>query len=119
MTNWIHRFLNPHCPHCIDEYDRRMVCDTCEVLKQQLAVANNEIHRLLDTITAKPEPEPAREPVKMTLPNKNIPWSVRRQMLEQEDREKAKIMRSAPQPVTTEDLEKELDIAAAQREIEH
>jgi hypothetical protein len=47
---------------------------------------------------------------------KNIPWNVRRQMLEREDRERAKLMKAAPKPESVEDLEKELDLASTQRE---
>jgi hypothetical protein len=118
MSNWFHRFFNPHCRHCAEERQESKVCPTCEVLRTQLDVVIHHNNKLMDRFLEKPTPEPAKEPVPMSLP-RNIPWSVRRQMLEQEDREKAKIMRSAPQPVTTEDLEKELDIASAQREIEH
>lgn len=118
MTNWIHRLLNPHCPHCIEEDERNMVCPTCEVLKQQLDVANTECHNLLNRLTAKPEPEPIKEPPQVTMP-RSIPWSVRRQMLEAEDRERARLMREAPKPASTEELEKELEIAQEQREAGH
>ena len=114
-SNWFHRLLNPHCPHCVEEYEKDLVCPSCEILKQQLDVANLEIRRLLDKILEKPEPEPVREPPQITIP-RNIPWSVRRQMLEAEDREKARLMKEAPKPVSTEDLEKELNIAATERE---
>lgn len=118
MSNWFHRFLNPHCPHCLDEDKENKVCSSCEILKQQLELMTLQNNKLLDRLTAKPEPEPIREPPQITPP-RNIPWSVRRQMLEAEDREKARLMREAPKPVTTEELEKELDIATAQREVEH
>jgi len=119
MSNWIHRLLNPHCPHCAEEYERDMVCPSCEILKQQLDVANLEIRRLLDKILEKPQPESIKPPPEITPP-RNVPWSVRRQMLEAEDREKARLMREAPKPtVSTEELEKELNIAAAARETEH
>lgn len=119
MSNWFHRFLNPHCPHCIEERQDSKVCPSCETLKEQLDRANYENDKLLDRILVKPTIETIKEPSKIQIPTKSIPWGVRRQMLEAEDREKAKLMREAPKPVSTEDLEKELDIASAQRELEH
>lgn len=118
MTNFFHKLLNPHCPHCHDEAIENKVCSSCEILKAQLERLTYENQKLLDRILEKPTPEPVREPPQVTIP-RNIPWNVRRQMLEAEDREKARLMREAPKPITTEDLEKELDIATAQREVEH
>jgi hypothetical protein len=118
MSNWFHRFLNPHCPHCVEEKHEEKVCPSCEILRTQVDRLLYENNRLLDRILEKPAPEPAREPVKITLPNKNIPWSVRRQMLEAEDREKARLIKDAPQPVPVADLEKEMDIVSATRERE-
>lgn len=110
--NWIHRLFNPHCPSCHDE----MICNSCELLKGQLEVANHEKNRLLDRLLEKPAVDIPAPPMEVTRPH-NIPWAVRRQMLESEDREKARLMREAPvAKISTEDLEKELDIASATRE---
>lgn len=113
--NWIHRLFNPHCPDCKEEHEDSKVCQSCETLRQQLEIANHEKKQLMDRILAKPEPESKPEFREVTKP-RNVPWPVRRQMLEAEDREKARLMREAPQPISTEDLEKELDIASAARE---
>ena len=69
----------------------------------------------MDRLLAKPEPEVPREFKEITQP-KNIPWNVRRQMLESEDREKARLMREAPKPISTAELEQELDVAGKERE---
>lgn len=113
--NWIHRLLNPHCSDCKEEREDSLVCKSCETLKSQLDIANHDKERLLNRILAKPESEPVREPVEVTRPQ-NVPWNVRRQMLEREDREKAKLMNLAPKPISTEELEKELDLASETRE---
>ena len=114
MSNWIHRLFNPHCPHCLSERVESKVCPSCETLKAQLEMINYENKRLLDRIlTPSIKEEVARPPVEITRPT-NVPWNVRRQILEAEDREKAKLLRNAPVPV--EDLEKELDIATEKRE---
>jgi hypothetical protein len=115
MSNWFHKFFNPHCPHCLDEVKESKVCLSCETLKQQLERANYENQRLLDKLVfTEPKVEVPQKPVDISAP-KNIPWNVRRQMLEIEDREKAKLIREAPKPISTEDLEKELDVAQEAR----
>lgn len=119
MSNWIHRLLKPHCQECRDEKRDSHICKSCETLQAQLELANFEKRQLLDRILAKPEVEVAKPPIEMTRPL-NIPWGVRRQMLEAEDREKARLMRQAPkpEPIPTEDLEKDLNLAATEREAE-
>lgn len=114
MSNYFHRLFNPHCPHCIEERKEEMVCPSCEVLKEQLERANHENQRLLDKLLAEPKAEVPQKPVEISRPI-NIPWNVRRQMLEAEDREKARILRDAPKP-SIDDLEKELDLAGQERE---
>lgn len=63
-------------------------------------------------------PTPSTSPL-----GRQVPWVVRRQMLEAEDREKAKALRNAAQPatptITTEELEKELNVATETREGQH
>lgn len=111
--NWIHRLFNPHCPECHSE----MICNSCETLKMQLEIVNHEKQKLLDRLLTPPVVETVVQPVREVTAPVNIPWNVRRQMLEREDRERAKLMQAAPIP--TEDLEKELNIVSANREKEH
>ncbi len=85
-------------------------CETCEILRIQLDESNRErkelLHRLLDK--DKPEP-PATEPQEFKpIQSQFIPWRVRQQMLEQEDRKKAELMRAKTAEI--EELEKELGI---------
>ena len=100
-----------------------LVCQSCETLKQQLEIANYEKQKLLDRILEKPELPKETEPPKITRPH-SIPWAARRQILEQEDREKARAMRNAATPdsshvtLDVSDLEKELGVAQQAREAE-
>ncbi len=54
------------------------------------------------------------------IPARNMPWAVRRQILEENDRAKAKLLNSKMAVTTTEttvdDLEQELNIVAQERE---
>lgn len=95
------------------------VCQSCETLRQQLEIANYEKQKLLDKLIKEPESTPIIEGQKITIP-KMIPWNVRKQMLEREDREKARSLRNAaiPDVKTIDELEKELDIASTEREAE-
>jgi hypothetical protein len=118
MLNFIHRLLNPHCEFCHDEREAAQICKSCETLKGQLENINFEKDKLLSRILERPNVEIPTQPERtITVPTGNIPWAVRRQMLEREDREKARLMRDAPvAKISTEDLEKELDIVADERE---
>jgi len=102
------------------------VCASCETLKQQLEIANYEKQQLLNRILEKPE-APAPTVAPNITPPRMIPWNVRRQMLEREDREKARALRNAPKPDSeinakeaeeTAAFEKELNDATAKREAE-
>ncbi len=88
MINWIHRLLNPHCPDCYDLERDKSVCNTCEVLKMQLAEANQREKLLLEKLFPPDlnEVVPEVEPV----PPQYIPWRVKQQQLEQADRLKVK-----------------------------
>jgi hypothetical protein len=113
MATWVHRLFNPHCEHCKEEREDSRICSSCETLRLQLEISNSEKRQLLERILEKPVVVNSTGPVEMTKPM-NVPWNVRRQMLEAEDRVKARLMREAPIP--TEDLEKEMDIAAEKRD---
>lgn len=87
-------------------------CETCDVLREQLAGSERErrelLHRLLNA--GKPEsvvipqveemPEPVGRPF--------TPWRVKQQMLEAEDRKTVQLTRDKMKEI--EDLEKELDV---------
>jgi hypothetical protein len=117
MINWIHKLLNPHCEHCKDEERDEKVCNSCEILKEEVAHLRNENRRLIDSITTKPEVEEIRTQAPVPIsPKRTVPWAVRKQMLEQEDRQKARARANAARPDTVEDLEKEMNIVQDERE---
>lgn len=94
------------------------VCESCETLKHQLEVANYEKKQLLDRLLFTPPPVSVEPAPEITTP-KSLPWRARRQILEAEDREKARAMREAAKPdavISTEDLEKELNVVEKARE---
>lgn len=72
-------------------------CESCETLKMQLAITNEEKKQLLNRILEKPEPEAVVDTrdLKPIMPA-HMSWSARRQMLEAEDRAKAKVLRDNP-----------------------
>jgi hypothetical protein len=82
------------------------VCQSCETLKVQLAIANDEKRQLLNTILS--SVTPIREPVTAInyekLSPKATTWNVRKQMLEAEDRKAAQIL--AEQKKHAESIEK-------------
>lgn len=103
-----------------ERQDLLEVCNSCETLKSQLEIANYEKKVLLDKLLQEPTiPLVSEAPVEISRP-KTLPWRVKRQLLEQEDRERARLMREAPKPETIAadiaDLERELDVAELDRE---
>jgi len=87
-------------------------CNTCEVLREQLANSERErrdlLNRLLEPSKLEP-PSTDKEEYKSITPQ-FIPWRVKQQMLEAEDRKKAQLMKEKAQEI--EELEKELEINA-------
>ena len=116
IAKFIHEFTHPHCDEC--SHDK--VCKSCETLERQLEIANEDKKKLLEIIlernkisendtTSKTETEPIKP--------RMIPWSVRKNLLEAEDREKARILRSQdPEQKKIEELEKEIGIASGAKE---
>lgn len=70
-------------------------CNTCEILRFQLDESNRERKELLQQLLDRNKPEPFTPPdeeeLKPLLPHR-VPWAARRQMLEAEDREKARVL---------------------------
>jgi hypothetical protein len=70
-------------------------CQTCEILRERLDESNRErrelLHRLLDR--DRPEPPSTSTEEHVPLPSNFTPWRVRQQMLEQEDRQRAKLIK--------------------------
>jgi len=106
MNNFFHRLFNPHCPECREELREKAINPVEEALKLENARMQEMIDRLFDRLLEKPEavveePRPASV-AKPTF----VPWRVRQQMLQDQDRVTAKLMREAPKPdaKTTEDI---------------
>lgn len=88
----------------------------------EVARLREDNERLLDRILNPPKTEErttAPGPTTELRP-RQTPWRVRQQMLEAEDRERAKLMAEARKnaPTSTEELEKEMKIAESTRESE-
>src|SRR5438876_4135914 len=107
MWKFINHSLNPHCIECQENNERARWCESCETLKQQLAIVNHNNELLMNRLLEKPEKELDKPPVEITRP-RTLSWNIRKQMLEQEDREKARLMREAP---SINELEKELGVS--------
>jgi hypothetical protein len=80
--------------------ERLELCPSCEVLKTALAQEKLEKTKILEkllALTERPTPEPERtvapEPIEVGPRAKHVPFAVRRQMLEAEDREQARLLK--------------------------
>jgi len=105
------------------EFSEPKICESCEVLKMELAHLHQDNQRLLDKILTPPTApiERTGDNVTPILPRRGVPWNARKQMLEENDRHKAKLMKDAPKPspvdTTLEELESDVLSAEREREI--
>jgi hypothetical protein len=85
-------------------------CQTCEVLRQALDESNRERRELLNRLLTKDQVEPPSTTKEELTPIKPqfTPWRVRQEMLEAEDRQKARIMKEKEKEI--DELEKELGV---------
>jgi len=87
-------------------------CETCEILREQLHKSDAErrdlLIRLLEPKQTEPPSIPSEIELKPITPQ-FTPWRVKQQMLEEEDRVKAKLMRDRTKEIA--DLEKEVGIS--------
>jgi len=87
------------------------LCETCEVLREQLHKSDAErrdlLLRLLDSGKVEPPSIPTEELRPITP--QYTPWRVKQQMMEQEDRVKAKLLRDRSAEI--DKLEKEVGIS--------
>lgn len=75
------------------ELRKESICESCEYLKMQIAREQELNRELMEKLTDKPEPMVIAEPkVQVPIP-KFIPWKVRKQMLEAEDRRTAQVLK--------------------------
>jgi hypothetical protein len=104
MIKWLHHLLNPHCQECRLERE----CASCETLRILLEQERHEKSQLLKMIIELNKP-PTDAPMNTEelgpIRPKLMPWRVRQQYLEEEDRKKAQILREK-----TAELEKETGI---------
>lgn len=112
---WWHHISDPHCPECIHSVE----CKSCETLKLQLEIANESNKRLLDTILEFTKPrmeEVSKTPVELeSIKPKAIPWRIRKEMLESEDREQFRILKERQKSL--EELEKEVGLDKEQEKV--
>ena len=87
------------------------ICQTCEILRDQLDESNRErkelLHRLLENGKPEPLPPPNVEELK-PIQSQFVPWRVKQQILETEDRRAAQLMKDRTKEIA--DLEKQLGV---------
>lgn len=142
VGEWFHHFFNPHCEECAEREQLQDKCKSCESLREQLYYMQNLVanlqHLLTKAITnAHTElPAPTLPEEIKPIQTRHVPFRVKREALESEARETARILKQRveeinkaglnvkipthPAPATTDDstddLEVELGIAEAERE---
>jgi len=92
-------------------------CETCELLRELLAKSDAERRDLVTRLLDKDKSEPLVSSLEapQAIKPQFIPWHVRQQMLEQEDRKQAQLLRDKAKEIA--DLEKELGVTDGTRAI--
>ncbi len=111
--------MNPHCQHCIDERREAKICASCEISQLQIARLQFENEKLLSRLLDKPVEEVRVQDTELKPVMPKLPWNARRQMLERNDRHTAKLQKQAEEAIgniTVDELEKEMDIVAKERQ---
>jgi len=121
FIRFIHHIFQPHCLDCLNEIQDARVCSSCETLKHQLEIANYEKRELLNKLIREPE-QPVTNPVNYNeIRPRTVPWNVKRQELEAEDRRRAQLMKEKEKELkvvssdsikdsSVDELEKELGV---------
>ncbi len=99
------------------EYKAEKPCESCETLKMELAHLHQDNQRLLDRILTPPAApvERVTDNVTPILPKRGVPWNVRRQMLESNDRHAAQLLKNAPKPQPV--VENNAELAELEEEV--
>lgn len=107
IVKFFHELSHPHCIECIQENEINSVCESCETLKMQLSLSNQREKELLSLLVEKNKPQAETitndKDIKPISP-RNIPWRVKQQMLEEQDRDKARVLAEQAR------IEKELNL---------
>lgn len=126
MMKWIHHLLNPHCEHCADEKRESRACNSCDILTRENERLRFENDKLLNHLLHPSEQvEVKQSPEEYKSLVKHLSWQARRQLLETESKEAAKVLRAREKELATsvttpginksitEELEKDLGIEDA------
>ena len=91
MFNWLREFYTVRA----EFLEHRRFCKSCETLQLALDRATREKEQLLQKILfdiSRPEPKQEPPPVTVPLQQRRVPFSIKQQLLEAEDREKARVL---------------------------
>ena len=84
-------------------------CESCDTLRMQLAIANDNNRRLMDRILDVPVVEKEVDTTNLKPISGPLSWHARRQMLEAEDRAKAKVLKANESIITAKTTIEELE----------
>lgn len=119
VAKFFHELFHPHCSDCINEKEDSEICMSCETLRGQLNIVNKHNEELIKALLEKDRPVEIARPIAVDEPHRlksTVPWAVRRQLLEEDSRKKAELLRQAELNKniveSISDLEKEVGISS-------
>jgi hypothetical protein len=121
LGKWFHHLFTPHCDAC--DHDKQ--CKNCELVRELLEeerFTNKQLlNRIIELTAKEPEVADRLEPIKFEeVKPRTVSWKVKRELLEQEDRARARALNELKEvnKLSIEDLEKELGVDDAGKERE-
>jgi len=100
---WLIKWIKEYQTMKLELQERRQalrVCESCETLKHQLEIVNHNNRELVAQILKEdPIETPVERNLQPILPKRHVPWSVRRQELEANDRATAQLKRQQAEEI--------------------
>src|SRR5689334_23184534 len=114
IKEWIVHLFDPHCVVCAHKND----CKNCELLKEMLEAERWEKRKILDSMLYKPEQNTqVPQPDHMSFGRKFIPWNIRAEMLQAQDRKKAQVLHDLAEEKKAADLLEKVHVEQLEREL--
>jgi|SRR5215203_388290 len=130
MFKWLQELIDMRLDYLERKFTIQDIpCESCEVLKLELAKAHDTNRTFIQEMIKKAEPEKPIDTSEMKpvqFSRNHLPFAMKRQMIEAEDRRAAAALRHmhedartvVKEDTLTTDLETEMNIVAAEREAE-
>lgn len=105
----------------IERREKRRECTSCETLREQLFIANNEKQKLLEQLIEINNPKAAVQEEKEFEPiqPRIVPWHIKRRMLEAESRKEAELLKVKKEEISEANQKLEEEVMKLSNEVQN